>query len=483
MKFRINDNIKTEFFVYIEKKTIQHLSKKLLLGILVLTFFSYTDIRAEAYKSLLSRIVPLGIASVLLIFHTFKKKEYRSFKKLIYNIYLFSLFIMMLLKCGIAVDEPILYSVVSGTLLVVFIISIELKTVLKKAILVYFVPITLFYITLSIKYDLTKYQELSLANLYPIVFIGFLVNMAQYYLHYNYFETEHELKIKKDKANTLYNDAIIKNNKLDRKKKEIEQQKKKIEEQHSDIVAGIESAERIQKAMFPDTKTFDFKFQDYFILFSPLEKVSGDFYWADQYENKFIYAIADSTGHGVSGALVSMLGISLLNKIINQHKNLQASEILDLLRYEVKKSLKQTDILKDESTEGMDIALCLIEQETLKLQFAGANCSLYIIRDKEFIVFKADRQPISIWINERKFKNYNFQLQKNDILYTFSDGFQDQLNENNEKYSIKRVKDFLLKISSEKSMKKQKTMIENEHIKWKKYRKQTDDIIVTGIKI
>ncbi len=206
------------------------------------------------------------------------------------------------------------------------------------------------------------------------------------------------------------------------------------------------------------------------------------FYWAEKYGDNIIYAIADCTGHGVPGAMVSMLGISLLNKITTQEKNLKASEILEQLRIEVKKMLKQTGENKDERKDGMDIALCTINTKTKKLQFSGAYNSLYIIRNNQLIALKGERQPIGIYIKERDFTNHELQLEKDDVLYSFSDGFADQFNNKNEKYTIKRFKSLLLNIAKD-NLEIQGEKIEKEFITWKSTNKQIDDIVVVGIKI
>lgn len=270
--------------------------------------------------------------------------------------------------------------------------------------------------------------------------------------------------------------------KIKKAEQEIIKQRDELQLKNKHIANSINYAKRIQEAMLPTEKIFEENFSNHFILYKPRDIVSGDFYWAEKFDDKLIYAVADCTGHGVPGAMVSMLGISLLNKITTQDFNLTASEILEQLRIEVKRMLKQTGENYLESKDGMDIALCVIDKDTLKLQYSGAYNSLYIFRKNELIEIKANKQPIGIYAKEKKFTNHEFQLQKNDILYSFSDGFSDQFSMKNEKYKIKRFKNLLIN-EAHNALHKQKEILENELSEWKGDSEQIDDIVVVGIKI
>jgi len=291
-----------------------------------------------------------------------------------------------------------------------------------------------------------------------------------------------ELKEAEEEITLRNEDLFQRNEEIISQRDEIEKKIIEIEKQHKHITDSINYAKKIQEAMLPANEIFKNNFADFFILFKPRDVVSGDFYWAEKFDNKIIYAVADCTGHGVPGAMVSMLGISLLNKITTQNINLKASEILDQLREEMKISLKQTGLNSNESRDGMDIALCLIDIDTKELQYSGAYNSLYIHRNNKLLELKANRQPIGVYAREKNFTNHEFQLQTNDIVYSFSDGFSDQFNPNREKYMIKRFKQFLVNIADH-DLQKQKEFIENEFTEWKSHIRQMDDIVITGIKI
>ena len=294
-------------------------------------------------------------------------------------------------------------------------------------------------------------------------------------------------------------------NNLQNANDEITLQKDKIEDSHSSITASITYARRIQTAMLPFEQEFEDFFSEYFIFFKPRDIISGDFYYFKKIKEYIIFAVADCTGHGVPGAFVSMLGISLLNEITQKKEITQANQVLDQLRNDVKNSLRQTGKIH-ESKDGMDIALSVLNKNTNELQYAGAYNPLYIIKREELrvkkeelrvknekpkaknqkpslTIIKADRQPIGIHIKEKPFTNNTFQLKKNDVLYMFTDGFADQNGGNkNLKYMMKKFKNLLLS-NSDKPLTKQKQILETELDNWQGEEEQRDDITVMGIKI
>ena len=179
---------------------------------------------------------------------------------------------------------------------------------------------------------------------------------------------------------------------------------------------------------------------------------------------------------------MSMLGMAFLNDIVRQKEVTKASQILDLLRENVKQSLNQTG-KKGEQKDGMDMAVCVINTKTNQLQFSGAHNPLILVRNNEVVEFKGDRMPVGIHRKEKNFSNHEYTLQKNDKLYVFSDGFADQLSEQDKsKYKSKRLKQFLLKTSN-LPMAEQKVKLENEYNVWKGNFKQIDDVVIVGVKI
>jgi serine phosphatase RsbU (regulator of sigma subunit) len=270
---------------------------------------------------------------------------------------------------------------------------------------------------------------------------------------------------------------------------EIQTQKDQIQQQKQAMTDSIEYARRIQTATLPPNEVVKYLFPKHFILFRPLNIVSGDFYWVSQHRGKIIVAVADCTGHGVPGAFMGMLGSALMNEVINNIRTLEPHQILNELRDQVITSLRQTGE-SDEARDGMDIALCVLDPETLKLQYAGANHSVYIIRDGSLNEIKGNHMPIGISTEAGKsFTMEEVQLKKEDTLYLFSDGFVDQLGgERRKRYTTTRFKKLLLKIQ-DKIMFEQKNILERSLDEWMNYKgssgnnvAQIDDVTILGIK-
>ena len=290
----------------------------------------------------------------------------------------------------------------------------------------------------------------------------------------------------KKKANQLLESQNIQ---IKKQKKEIEQQRDLAHQQKKDITDSIEYAKRIQNALLPPLNFIKRNLPEHFILFKPRDIVSGDFYWMMNKDGKIIIAAADCTGHGVPGAFMSMLGTAFLNEIVtkiieNKHVySLQANEILNQLRNYIIDSLHQTGE-DTESKDGIDMALCIIDSEKQKIQFAGAHNPLYIIKNNKLEVIKADRMPVSIHRNAYKpFTNHEFDYKENDIIYMFSDGFYDQIGgSKNFKFMSKNFQKLLLDIH-EKPMSVQKEILDKTYEDWKGDNIQLDDILVIGIKL
>jgi len=264
--------------------------------------------------------------------------------------------------------------------------------------------------------------------------------------------------------------------------KEIRKQRDQISEQKQAITDSIQYAKRIQNAVLPPEDYINKVLPEHFILFKPRDIVSGDFYWLKKIDKYVVFTAADCTGHGVPGAFMSMLGIALLNEIVRRKEITKASQILNELRSQIKDALRQSG-KEGEAKDGMDIALCVLDTEELKLQYAGAYNPLYIIRNNELIEYKADKMPIGIHLKTQPFSNNEIQLQKNDMLYVFSDGFVDQFGGDRcRKFMIKPFKRLLTEIN-ERPMFDQKGILDIAITEWRGEREQIDDIVVIGVRV
>ncbi len=305
------------------------------------------------------------------------------------------------------------------------------------------------------------------------------------------------------------------NREIEAKRDKIENQLEEIETQRDQIVAqrdlvikqkqaitdSITYAQKIQSAILPSQTTIQNFFAEHFIIFQPRDIVSGDFYWFKEIENSMVIVGADCTGHGIPGAFMSMLGVTLLNEGLGDSSMIKPSEILGHLRIKVKELLAQEGKAEDQK-DGMDMAFVLIDKTNPQLQYAGANFPLYLIRKKNGIVegelepylslennhyqlfeMKGDKQPIGVHWDERGFTNHVIKPQSQDAIYIFSDGFVDQFGgEKRKKYKSVNFKKLLLSIQEE-SMEKQKLLIEKAFENWRGKIEQIDDVSVIGLRI
>jgi ligand-binding sensor domain-containing protein/serine phosphatase RsbU (regulator of sigma subunit) len=266
---------------------------------------------------------------------------------------------------------------------------------------------------------------------------------------------------------------------------EIKVQERTLElaQKNKDITSSIEYAKRIQEAILPQ-QDFIFKYLPYsFILYKPKDIVSGDFYWFGIKNNKKIIAAVDCTGHGVPGAFMSMIGHNLLNQIINENGITSPSEILNQLNFGVQQALKQHE--NSETRDGMDVCLCVFDDATQKLNYAGAYRPLYIInKNKELKIIEGDKFPIggAQISGERKFTEHTIYINEGDTFYLFSDGYADQFGgDKGKKFMLKRFQQLLIEIY-DYSMKEQGELLDKNIEKWKNGTDQVDDILVIGIR-
>ena len=263
----------------------------------------------------------------------------------------------------------------------------------------------------------------------------------------------------------------------------VEEQKHLVEEKHKEITDSINYAERIQRALLASKKLLDENLPDYFILFKPKDVVSGDFYWAAKLSNKqFILVTADSTGHGVPGAIMSILNIACLKEAVT--KEITSPDlILNETRKLIIENLKN-DGSAEGGKDGMDGSLLCFDFSTNILTLASANNPVWIIRGKELIEIKADRMPIGK--HDRDQMPFTLQtqtLQKGDLIYTLTDGFADQFGgASGKKFKHKQLQELLLSISNE-PLEIQKQKLSDVFDNWKGNLEQVDDVCLIGVRV
>jgi serine phosphatase RsbU (regulator of sigma subunit) len=216
------------------------------------------------------------------------------------------------------------------------------------------------------------------------------------------------------------------------------------------------------------------------VVYLPKDIVSGDFYWVEKKGNKLFFAVADCTGHGVPGAMMSVIGQNALNRVVNEFGITKPSEMLDKLSMLVEEGFSKSG---SDMRDGMDIALCALDTSANKLEYAGANNTLYVFSDDQLKEIKATKQPIGRFESKIPFVNHEVMVKTGDTVYLFSDGIADQFGgPDGKKYKYKRVKELLLQ-NNTKTHSEQKNNIITEFIKWKGQNEQIDDVCLMGIKI
>lgn len=275
---------------------------------------------------------------------------------------------------------------------------------------------------------------------------------------------------------------IEKNKEISSQNEKIRKQNQKIREQNEHIQESIEYAGMIQSTMLPSHKLLNLKLENYFMIFHPREKVSGDFYWFAQKENKYCIAISDCTGHGVPGSMISILGISFLNEIINQLSDPDPGKILTMLNNKMQNALSQNHE-KYQSHDGMDISIIVIDFNSMELSFAGAQNPLYILRNSELSIFDPDKVNVGTAPHNYAFNRQDTLLDYNDMLYLFTDGIVDQLGGSNfKRYGTSRLKKTLMQIGNLSLEKQEQALLDNLY-EWMDDNKQTDDITILGIQV
>jgi serine phosphatase RsbU (regulator of sigma subunit)/Tfp pilus assembly protein PilF len=318
--------------------------------------------------------------------------------------------------------------------------------------------------TLQLKQEKTQRFALYIGLGLSLIFIGFVFNRFKV--------TQRQKNIIELKEQETKKQNII-----------ITQQKELVEEKQNEISDSINYAKRIQTSFLANEMEFKNHFKDYFILFKPKDVVSGDFYWATSIESKLFICVADSTGHGIPGAFMSLLNISLLNESVLSRNYTSTIDILNFIRNILILGLKP-DETGQGGNDGMDCSLIIIDFKTLEMEFSGANNPLWIIRQNNVIELKADKMPVGRSPKETvSFSSQKFQLQKNDLIFGFTDGFPDQFGgPKGKKFKYKQLEELLLSTSNE-PMEIQKQKLDEVFENWKGSLDQIDDVCIIGMRV
>ncbi len=279
---------------------------------------------------------------------------------------------------------------------------------------------------------------------------------------------------------------LVKTRKLLKEKEQayalIELQKVELELRDKNITDSLLYAQRIQEALLPSETYFRNHFVDSFILFKPKNIVSGDFYWIGEKGDKIFIVAADCTGHGVPGALMSMIGLEIVEKTINEDNIEIPSKILAVMNKGLEKTFSREKNIGTIIRDGMDIGLCVIDRVRKKVQYAGAFFPLYLIRNGSLVEILPDKIIIGMNPDSIPYTDHELDLVENDIFYIFSDGYVDQFGgAENKKFMYRRFRYLLLSIHNF-PVNDQKAILEENIRTWMGSNEQVDDIMVIGFR-
>lgn len=267
-------------------------------------------------------------------------------------------------------------------------------------------------------------------------------------------------------------------------KEEIERQSLLLRQQNEDILASLRYAQRVQRAIFPSWSELQRTFPESFLFYQPREIVGGDFYWFAQRLSKVIIAVGDCTGHGIPGAFMTIIANTLLKQIVELEGVFKPSEILYLLNLRMRAALQHEDAMYQRFQEGMEIALIQLDAKRHKLLYAGAGRPLFLVRNGKGTELRPDRVTIGAPYEGEapEFTLHAVDLVPGEMLYLFSDGFTDQMNPESKRYQLRRLYEFF-ELVADQSAAQQGLLLEAEFQRWAAGTRQTDDILVLGLRV
>ena len=460
--YKLNNNGITDDLDLSEKRRIRLLNITTFFILAINLFFLLLHLSMKMYEPII--IVLIAISTLFIILYLIKKHYFLTAKLLSFIFILGNVFSTFLFA-----------GANTGNLLYLIPLMLYPTVIFRKKITIYIcssIVIIVYFILKLWSYNYTPYllMEGNESEIYYSVSI--LMIMIISFLIIWYFKRE----------NIEYEQIIINNNlRLTEANKKVENQKIILQDKNKAITDSINYASRIQNAILPSKDIINSVFPDSFILYIPKDIVAGDFYWTIKTNTHFYFAVADCTGHGVPGAMLSVLCHNALNKTITVNKLNQTNDILDNTKSIIVETFYATN--KD-IYDGMDICLCSYNFESKIIQFSGANNNLLkISTNKEIFEYRGDRQSIGLSDINKGFSVNNIETSPGDCFYLYSDGYIDQFGgEKGKKMKLSKFKDILLS-NYTKEMDLQKNEIKKSFESWKGNSEQIDDVCVMGIKI
>jgi serine phosphatase RsbU (regulator of sigma subunit) len=501
----MNRNLQNNSSDYFNKQYIIHRANellrygwiKMLLGSAIVLFYAWSDIYIKHnYLSSFFRFIPIFASFLFIALHLLLFKRSKALVLMFYNFFYLALIIMMYSIVIVDHNSPYFTQSTEGALLVLAIATVELRGRFVTFLMIYLIPVFCLGILLLLGSKITKLELMLMVHQITFAFIGIVYCTIKERISFDAFKTQLNLEIEKKKTDELVNSLTEYTEEIKSQKEEIsvqrdqaESQRLLLEIQKQEQQSNLSYASRIQLSLLPTTEILKKNFDDFFVIIKPRDIVSGDFYWSAKVGDWTYFAVADCTGHGVSAAFMSILGITFLNETIREFEGLTPGLILNRLRNLIVETLHQSSETIN-NQDGMDISLCAYNSLSRRLIFAGANSSMLLIRNNAFIPeikhVKGDKMPVSVYLRMDSFTNQEFQIQSGDQVYLYSDGFADQFGgPKGKKLKLRHFKDLIVQ-NSNLTMREQKKMLTQFLDKWtsqhhERY-EQTDDIMVLGLK-
>ena len=431
----------------LEYREVILLNKLLLIMPAVMAVYIPVEIYVNGLMMIPAVLIMIGLFMATLLFH-----KYRKFKAGHY--YLFLVSSLFILSMGLVVGKGINNHVM---LIPISLLGFIMFKTNKERISIFFITCILYLLQLNL-FEIVP-PSVSIASEIKAIFssIFFILGLLLTFLIGFYF-----LKINRE-----YESIII-------------HQKELMEIKNKEITDSITYAKRIQSAILPSASLLNEVLPNSFVLYLPKDVVAGDFYWVEKKAGNILFAVADCTGHGVPGAMISVVCHNALNRAVREFNLIDPAKILDKARDIIIEEFEKSE---EDIKDGMDISLCSLNIKTRELLWAGANNPLWIVRKEKIIEIKADKQPIGKYSEKKPFHQHSIFLKEEDLLYIFTDGYQDQFGgDKGKKFKAAKMKELLLSLH-ELSLKDQKDQISKTFSDWKGKLEQIDDVCIMGIKI
>lgn len=430
---------------------------------------------------------------------------YSAYQKIPRRIYAYIFFLIVPIVIGISMNQsmvmsmiqPLVWTFILSTVVIIvdFLIT-WIKNFRKRITGVniaasgVFVFLLVAVVSIGVKlmgweFETPEYVSLASRFYLPVSFVISIMQITRAYYQDKEKSQRDVIDLTKQNNEILQNQNRYLESEVAQRTAELQTEKKLVEIRNTEILDSIEYARRIQNTILPPNEWLSSQLRDSFVLYLPKDIVAGDFYWIHKLHLKsgVLAAVCDCTGHGVPGAMVSVVCSNALNKAVNELSLTRPSDILDATREEVIVALSKNNLYDDEVKDGMDASLALIHFETRVLYWAGANNPIWIVRGQNLIEIIGDKQPVGKSPVNKPFTHQEVKLEQGDCLYLFTDGYQDQFGgERNRKFSKKQLRDLILSLSS-LPMNEQLERLKQQFFAWKGDQEQIDDICIMGIRI